>query len=139
MKAKTSSAVRKNPSPSFSALDCSSATVADVMASTPSGSTDWMSARSSLAGTPSSPTTLIVSNTPSLPRTFCAVVVSKIASVAPARLSASPNLRMPEIVNSPGALREQDLDLLADGEVVLVRGRGVDRDLVRGPSGARPG
>ena len=139
MKAKTSRAVRKNPSPSFKAFDCSSATVADVTASTPSGSTDWISARSSLAATLSSPTTLIVSKTPSLPSTRCAVVVSKIASVAPARLSASPNERRPEIVNSPVALREEDLDLVADGQVVLLRGRRVDRDVVRARSVGCPG
>jgi hypothetical protein len=53
---------------------------------------------------PASATTSIWSNSPTLSSTFCAVATSNAASVAPARLSASPNPRMPVIVNSCGGL-----------------------------------
>ena len=60
-KANTSNAVRKNPSPSWSAFDCSSATDVEVTASTRSGRTSAIEARSRVADTPSSATTLIAS------------------------------------------------------------------------------
>ena len=102
MKAKTSSAVRKNPRASFNCLDCSSATAALVTDSTPFGSTSASRCWSWTAVTSGSATTSISSNIPVLPRTSCAVGVSNMASVAPARLSASPKPAIPEIVNSRG-------------------------------------
>ena len=134
--AKTSSAVLKKPSPSCNACVASSATVVDVTASAPSGRTASTEARSSEAATPSSPTTLIASNTPCLSSTRWAVSVSKTASVAPARLSASPNPAMPTIVNSPGGPWNRMRDAVADRQVGVARGGGVDHDLVR-PGGRR--
>ena len=59
--ANTSNAVRKKPSPSWRASDCSSATDVEVTASTRSGRTCAIEARSCVAETPSSATTLIAS------------------------------------------------------------------------------
>ena len=101
----------RSPSPSFNCSDCSSATVGLVSASVFGGRTCWIWARSCPGATPSSPTTEMESNTPSLSRTRWAVGVSNRASVAPPRLSASPNPAMPLIVNSSGAIAlEQDRD-----------------------------
>ena len=102
MNAKTSSAVRKNPNASCNCFACSSATSDDLTASMPFGSSAWMLVRRSGTDVPSSATTSIWSNSPTLSSTFCAVATSNAASVAPARLSASPNPRMPVIVNSCG-------------------------------------
>ncbi len=102
MNAKTSSAVRKNPSASCNCFACSSATSDDLTASMPFGSADWMLDRRSGTDVPSSATTSIWSNSPTLSSTSCAVAVSNAASVAPARLSASPKPSVPEIVNSRG-------------------------------------
>ncbi len=100
MKANTRRAIRKNPSPCFSAFDCSSATDELVTACTPLGSTCSMLVRSVAGSTPSAALTEIESKTPTLSSTFCAVGVSNSARVAPARLSASPNPAMPEMVNA---------------------------------------
>ena len=86
MNAKTSRAVRKKPSASWTCFACSSATSDDFTASTPFGSTDWMLDCSSGTEAPSSATTSIWSNSPSLSSTFCAVAVSNAASVAPAEV-----------------------------------------------------
>ena len=98
MNANASSAVRKNPSPSCSALDCSSDTVALVTASTPFGRAAATRTRRAEGSTPSFATTSISSNTPALSRKSCAVGRSNSASVAPPRLSTEPNPVMPEIV-----------------------------------------
>ena len=98
MNANASNAVRKNPSPSWSAFDCSSDTVALVTASTPFGRADVTCTRNAEGSTPSFATTSISSNTPGLPRKSCAVFRSNRASVAPPRLSAVPKPVMPEIV-----------------------------------------
>ena len=104
MAANTSRAIRKNPRPSFSCSDCSSATEVAVSASVFGGSSCWIVSRSCAGSMPSSPSTEMESNTPSLLRTRWAVAVSNSARVAPPRLSASPNPAMPEIVNSSGAM-----------------------------------
>ena len=106
MKANTRSAIRKNPRPSFSCLGL-------LVGDRGAGDAPRRLRREHLldgraaaarASTPSSPTTEIESKTPSLSSTLWAVGVSNSARVAPARLSASPNPAIPEIVKSSGAL-----------------------------------
>jgi hypothetical protein len=60
-----------------------------------------MSSRSSSALTPSSATTATWSTRPVLPSSFWAVLVSKAAIVAPARLSVSPKPTTPTTVKVP--------------------------------------
>ena len=79
-------------------LDVSAAACAPVFAWNPEGSTSWMRSRRSFAFTPGSAATSIVSH---LPLPFSAVwpvCLSKTVSVAPPRLSAEPNPKMPVIV-----------------------------------------
>jgi hypothetical protein len=91
----------KMPRPSRTALDDSSDTWAEVTASTPEGTAAAMRCRRSSVRTPSAARTSTWSTRPCLPSTRCAVRPSKVASVAPARLSASPNPTTPTTVNVP--------------------------------------
>ena len=100
--AKPSRPVVKKLSPSATAALDSATTSADVTASSPPGRTAAMRSRSSSGEVPGSPATAISSNTPALPSTCCAVARSKVAMVAPARLSASPNPAIPDTVNCRG-------------------------------------
>ncbi len=98
MKAKTSSAVEKKPSAWLMELVCSVATVWPDTTSTPAGSWRAMARWRAALSVPGLARTLMESNCPTSPNTCWAVGRSKAASVAPARLSAEPNLTRPEMV-----------------------------------------
>ena len=110
MTAKTSRAVLKMSMKPLTWSAPSSASWSPVTASQPSGSTPSQAAgsasstrvRSSKADTPSTACMSIVSYWPTLPSTRWAVMVSKAARVAPARLSASPKPAMPTTSYSSG-------------------------------------
>ncbi|GIV00261.1 MAG: hypothetical protein KatS3mg014_1876 [Actinomycetota bacterium] len=135
--AKTRSAVRKNPSASLNASAFSSATEALVTASSPFGNTAWIRSRSSSAGTPSAASTLMASYTPTLSKRSCAVRRSKKASVAPARLSASPKPAIPTISNSPGGPVNR-IRTRSPSSRSWARAVAASIATSSGPSGARP-
>ena len=130
--AKTSSAVRKKPSPSFSAWDCSSATDVRRDRLDPVGQhrlrpTLWSSRRGD---------TFVADDADRVVDALLAEHslrrrrVERPPAWRPPRLSASPNPAIPTIVNSPGRPLEQDRGSVADREVGVARRRGVDHDLV---------
>ena len=82
----------------FRSLDCFAAVSAPVFAWNPVGRTCWIRDLSSSGVTPAWADTSIASNFPPPFSTVCAVTGSNATSVAPARLSAVPNLAMPTIV-----------------------------------------
>ena len=96
--ANTSSAMLKNDNAFFRSLDCFAAVSAPVFAWNPVGRTCWIRDLSSSGVTPAWADTSIASNFPPPFSTVCAVTGSNATSVAPARLSAVPNLAMPTIV-----------------------------------------
>ena len=87
----------------------SSDTVAPVTASAPSGTTVDRLSTSSAWLTPSSAPTSIVSKTPGVPSTFCAVSMSKYADVLPPRSLSSPKPTVPTTVNSSVGPRNRTL------------------------------
>jgi hypothetical protein len=97
--ANTSSTVVKMPIESRTAALPSSATWRPVSTSTFSGRTPAMRSRSSGTATPLAAFTSTSSTSPTLSSTRCAVGRSKPASVAPSRLSVSPNPMVPTRVN----------------------------------------
>ncbi len=109
--AKTRSAVLKNPSACCTESALSSATCWLVTTSTPAGTAPFTRSRSSIDETPSTALASTLSKRPTLPNTRWAVVSSKMARVAPARLSASPKPVMPTTVNSSVGPRNSTLTL----------------------------
>ena len=75
-------------------------TVAPVTASAPVGTTASSRRASSFWEIPSSPATPIVSKSPRVPSTRCAVATSKYADVVPPRSFSPPKPTVPTTVNS---------------------------------------
>ncbi len=90
----------RNPSAWLTALALSSATCLLLTTSTPPGTNGTMRSRSSTVETPAAALASMLSNRPTLLNKRWAVASSKMARVAPARLSASPNPVIPTTVNS---------------------------------------
>ena len=135
MNAKTSSAVEKNDSALLMALDCSFATVWPVTTCTPAAAPwRWRSAAAALL-TPGLGKHVDVVDCPDLAEELCAVGRSKPAIVAPARLSAVPNVTMPVIVNVCGGPVEQDADVVARRRSGTSSPCRVDHDVVGGRRG----
>ena len=132
MNAKTSSAVEKKPSAWLIESVLSLTTVCPVTTSTPGGRTAAMARCTAALLAPGAVTTLMSSSLPVSWAMACAVGSVNAASVAPARLFAVPNWAMPVMVKVRGGPGGQDADLLADGEVVLLRRPGVHHHVVGG-------
>ena len=82
----------------------------------------------------------MASKCPTSLNSFWAVGTSKAASVAPARLSAVPNLKMPEMVKVRVRTDQQDTHVVAHLEVVLLGGAGIHGHVVgagRGRAGGQ--
>jgi hypothetical protein len=92
----------KNERACFRSSEESWAACSPVLACTPSGSTLWILLRSSSALIPGSAATSIVSYIPLPFRAVCAVWGSNATTVAPPRLSASPNPKTPTMAASIG-------------------------------------
>ncbi len=139
MAANTSRKVLKNPRADAMASWFSSAICAPVTASVPSGMTRAIRAVSSSAETPGSASTSTVSTSSAPPSiTSWVVARSQSATLAPPGESTVPNLAVPTSGNSWGPVWVSTVTLVADGQVALRGGAGVEHQLARtGPLAPR--